>query len=174
MSLLAVSDIFPPGSPSPCKAGRKTASDFSRNDTAEPCPGQEERSSDMIRRSLSASLHHDSFAGLQRSFNPNIALLLPRGQRLDDLPKALPCAGGLEKEERRASGRLAAFCLAGFVLTSPHTGSHHHPLHHGHPSTQLIPASSGRSDSHPVGIEEHIILKRKKTKNFTMLHIRWH
>ena len=94
---MAISDIFPPGSPSPCKAGRKTASDFSRNDTAEPCPGQEERFSDMIRRSLSANLHHDSLAGLQRSFNPNIALLLPRGQRLNDLPKALPCAGGLEK-----------------------------------------------------------------------------
>ena len=89
-------------------------------------------------------------------------------------PKALPCAGGLEKEERRPSGRFAASCLAGFVLTSPHVGSHHHPLHHGHPSTQLIPVSSTRSDSHPGGSAEHIIPKRKKTKNFTMLHIRWH
>ena len=168
---MAVSDIFPPGSPSPCKAGRKTASDFSRNDTAEPCPGQEERFSDMIRRSLSANLHHDSFAGLQRAFNPNIALLLPRGQRLNE---GIALCRRSRKGGAPTSGRLAASCLAGFVLTSPHVGSHHHPLHHGHPSTQLIPVSSTRSDSHSVGIAEHIILKRKKTKNFTMLHIRWH
>ena len=55
----------------------------------------------MIRRSLSANLHHDSFAGLQRAFNPNIALLLPRGQRLNDLPRHCPVQEVSKKEERR-------------------------------------------------------------------------
>lgn len=170
---MAVSDIFPPGSPSPCKAGRKTASDFSRNDTAEPCPGQEERSSDMIN------------AHCQQIFITILSLGY-RGLSTQILRCSCPVGRGWTTSQRHcpvqesrkggapASGRLAASCLAGFVLTSPHVGSHHHPLHHGHPSTQLIPVSSGRSDSHPVGIAEHIIPKRKKTNNFTMLHIRWH
>lgn len=66
------------------------------------------------------------------------------------------------KEDSKGSGRLAASCLAGFVLASPHVESPHHPLHHGHPSIQLIPVSSRRSDSHPVGIAEHIGQIEKK------------
>lgn len=78
------------------------------------------------------------------------------------------------KEDSKGSGRLAASCLAGFVLASPHVESPHHPLHHGHPSIQLIPVSSRRSDSHPVGIAEHIGRNREKTKYFIVLCIRWH
>ena len=59
----------------------------------------------MIRRSLSANLHHDSFAGLQRAFNPNIALLLPRGQRLNDLPGIALCR---RSRKRRNAGPLVA------------------------------------------------------------------
>lgn len=57
----------------------------------------------MIRRSLAANLYHDSLTGLQRAFNPNIALLLPRGQRLDDLPRHCPVQ---EVSKRRSADPL--------------------------------------------------------------------
>lgn len=128
----------------------------------------------MIRRSLSASLHHDSFAGLQRSFNPNIALLLPRGQRLNDLPRHCPVQEVSKKEERRPlvvlqpSALLALFLrplilevtIIPFIMVIP-------------PRSSSLSVASGAIPT-PWALRMHIILKRKKTKNFTMLHIRWH
>ena len=170
---MAISDIFPPGSPSPCKAGRKTASDFSRNDTAEPCPGQEERFSDMIRRSLSANLHHDSFAGLQRAFNPNIALLLPRGQRLDDLPRHCPVQ---EVSKRRSADLWSSCCLLPCWLCSyvpscwksPSSPSSWSSLHSAHPCQQLAELFPLRG--HCGAYHSNA----KKINYFIMLHIRWH
>ena len=128
----------------------------------------------MIRRSLSANLHHDSFAGLQRAFNPNIALLLPRGQRLNDLPRHCPVQEVSKKEERRPlvvlqpSALLALFLrplilevtIIPFIMVIP-------------PRSSSLSVASGAIPT-PWALRMHIILKRKKTKNFTMLHIRWH
>lgn len=83
-------------------------------------------------------------------------------------PKALACAGGPGRKIARAlvvllPPALLALFLRPLMLKVPII-----------PSIQLIPVSSRRSDSHPVGIAEHIGRNREKTKYFIVLCIRWH